>query len=161
LPAVAPVARLVGSGMLGGLVGLLAALASLPSRRAWRAWQQILAVGTHAHRFAWPGPRWPLPLPGTRRSVMGAVDLAALWHVPDGSLTSLVATRSVRALPTPAWAFLDAASAAEAERRVVLPPPRDVCELAQRRLGLARADRPDGTTSLIGPTIRDLRKGME
>jgi hypothetical protein len=161
LLAVAPVARLVGGGIVGGLTGLLAALATLPSRRAWRAWQQLLAVGTHAHRFAWPGPRWPLPLPGMRRSVMGAFDLAALWHVPDVSLAPLVATRSVRALPTPAWAFLDAAPAAEAERRVVLPPPRDVRELAQRRLGLAIADRPDGTTGLIGPTIRDLRKGME
>jgi hypothetical protein len=161
IPALTPFARLVGSAMLGGVTGFLLATVSLPSRRMWRAWQQLLAIGIHAHRFAWPGPHWPVPLPGTRRSVMGAFDLAALWHVPDVSLTSLVTTRSVRALPTPAWAFLDATTAAAAERGTVLPAPRDVQALAQRRLGLAAASRPDGTTGLIGPTIRDLRKGME
>jgi hypothetical protein len=161
LPDVPTVARVIGAGTLGALCGLLLALAQCPARRTWRDRQAIAAIAAHAHRFAWPGPTWTIPLPGKRRSVMGPFDLAALWHVPGATLDTLVTYRSVRYLPKPAAVFLPPDDARAAERRVVLPAPKHPLDLARRRIALALADRPDGTLSLIGPTVRDLRKGSE
>jgi hypothetical protein len=158
LPFLVRVAQL---GTLGALCGLLLGLAQLPARRICRDRQAIASIAAHAHRFAWPGPLWPIPLPGKRRSVMGPFDLAALWHVPDASLETLIAYRSVRYLPKPAEVFLPPADAAAAEQRVALPPPKHPLDLARRRIALALADRPDGTIGLIGPSVRDLRKGSE
>lgn len=45
--------------------------------------------------------------------------------------------------------------------RPVLPPPQSAQELGARRIALTQALRPDGTLGLIGPTVRDLRMGME
>jgi hypothetical protein len=92
---------------------------------------------------------------------MGVFDLAALWHVPDATLDTLIAYRAVRHLPAPGWAFLAETNAIAAEQRAVLPPPATPQELGTRRIGLAHAWRPDGSLGLIGPTIRDLRKGSE
>jgi hypothetical protein len=86
LPALAPEARTIVGGLLGALAITLPVLALRPSQRRQRARHAIAAVQAHAHRFVWPGPIWPLPLPGTRRSVLGTVELAALLHVPDASL---------------------------------------------------------------------------
>jgi hypothetical protein len=164
-PIVLPALPMAGRVLLGALLGALASgcavLASRPERAHERARQAIAQIRAHAHRFAWPGPSWPIPLPGKRRSVMGAFDLAALWHIPDASMDALVAYRGVRYLPKPRSVFLDDAEAEAAEQRQVLPPPRNPLELARRRIALAAADRPDGSVGLIGPTVRDLRKGSE
>jgi hypothetical protein len=92
---------------------------------------------------------------------MGPFDLAALWHIPDASLDTLMTYRGVRHLPKPGYVFLHPAEADAAQRRAVLPPPRHPLDLAGRRIALARTDRPDGTPGLVGPTVRDLRKGSE
>jgi hypothetical protein len=161
LPEVPAVARVIGAGALGALCGLLLALAQCPARRTWRDRQAIAAIAAHVHHFAWPGPTWPLPLPGKRRSVMGPFDLAALWHVPDATLDTLVAYRSVRYLPKPGAVFLSPDDGRAAEQYALLPAPKHPLDLARRRIALAVADRPDGTLGLIGPTVRDLRKGSE
>jgi hypothetical protein len=142
----------------GGGSGFLIPL-SVPLPRHQQRTLNLLRA--HAHRLAWPGPVWPLPLPGKRRSVMGVFDLAALWHVPDLSLKPLIAHRSLCHLPPPAWAFLNDDDAKRAERWELLPPPTSPQELGERRLALSYAERPDGSRALIGPTIRDLRTGME
>jgi hypothetical protein len=144
--------------LAGGGRGFLIPL-GVPLRT--RQQRTLKLLSAHAHRLAWPGPAWPLPLPGKRRSVMGVFDLAALWHVPDATLDTLVAYRAVRHLPTPGWLFLTGADAVAAEQRAVLPPPTTPLELGARRIGLAQAPRPDGSLGLIGPAIRDLRKGSE
>ncbi|NJO82546.1 MAG: hypothetical protein HC828_06765 [Blastochloris sp.] len=92
---------------LGGAVGGLSAWAWTPRRRAWRTWQQLQLLAAHAHRYAWPGRSWGLPVPGYQRSVLGAHTLAALFHQPDLTMHPYVTTRSLPPLPAPAWAFLD------------------------------------------------------
>jgi hypothetical protein len=149
--------RPIVGGILGALATSLFVLARRPSRRQERARQAIAAVRAHALRFVWPGPIWPLPLPGKRRSVLGAVELGALWHVPAAVLGQLVATRSVRHLPTPAYALLDP----DRDQAQSLPPPAGPVALGQRRLAISQARWPDGQLGLIGPTVRDLRQGME
>lgn len=150
---VPPTDRLAGGGR-GFVIPL-----GVPLRARQRRSLELLCA--HAHRLAWPGPVWPLPLPGKQRSVMGVFDLAALWHVPDASLDTLIAYRTVRHLPAPGWLFLSPVDATAAERRAMLPSPANPRDLGQRRISLAYAPRPDGSLGLIGPTIRDLRKGSE
>lgn len=93
--------------VLGGAVGGLGALAWTPRRRAWRTWQYLHLLAAHAHRYAWPGRCWGLPVPGYQRSVLGAHTLAALFHQPDLTMQPYVTTRSLPPLLAPAWAFLD------------------------------------------------------
>ncbi|HEY3228181.1 MAG TPA: hypothetical protein VGJ87_03115, partial [Roseiflexaceae bacterium] len=160
-PPFSQLTRACIGGALGAVCGGCLARYHSRDRVQWRARQAISRIAAHAHRFAWPGPVWPIPLPGKRRGVMGAFDLAALWHIPDAGLDTLMTYRGVRYLPKPRAVFLEAADADAAERRAVLPPPRNPLDLARRRIALAYADRPDGTTGLIGPAVRDLRKGSE
>lgn len=151
----------VGAALLGSASGVLAAALGGVGPAARQARARAL-VQAHAPRAWWPGVRLPmLPLPGTHPATLSALDLAALWHPPSGTLESLLALRPVRYLPPPQHVFLTPEEAAAAMQGTVLPPPTDPHDLGQRRLALALADHPDGHAGLVGPTLRDLRTGIE
>ena len=162
----------VGSGgpaALAAAAALLIGGAALTLARAGGGWSRaarrrlaLQDLTAHAPRPVWPGLPWPLlPLPGKRRSLLSAIDLAALWHPPNAALEPLIALRPVRYLPPPARVFLPPDEAAAALAGRLAPPPTDPRDLGRRRLALAHADHPDGADGLVGPTLRDLRKGME
>jgi|GEM_PF-2153339 len=139
----------------------------LPPQQGW----QIQALGrqgpprmvlAHAHRAVWPGARFmPLPAPGKQRTMLGAYELAGLWHPPSLEFEDIFAWKGSKYLPPPAAAFLSEDEQREAEQGRVLPAPKTAQELNGRRLGVSRADRPDGTAGMIGPTVGDLRMGMD
>ncbi len=148
--------------VLGALAGLLLALVCSPRRRAARGRDRLATLQAHAHQPVWPGYRWTLfPAPGKVRTILGPYELAALWHPPSLELESQFAWRSSKYLPAPMSAFLSPTEAADSEARHVRPRPATPQELGAARLGIAYAQQHDGSLTLIGPTVRDLRQGWD
>jgi hypothetical protein len=159
---VLPPAIVSGSvgALLGWGAGRLLADALLPVRRRRRMQQRMRLIAAHAHRPRWCGWGWPIA-PHRMRSWVSAYDLATLWHPPEATLSVLIAFRSTPSLPRPEDAFLSPEEAHAALTGAALPPPTTPADLGRRRIGLALAERPDGGVHLIGPSVFDLRKGME
>lgn len=145
----------------GALLGAVLGTGAVRQQRQWPQ-QQRARLRAHAHRYAWVGG-WTYGglVPGTKRSVMSVGDLASLWHPPSAELHGLVAARTIPHLPTPAWAVLPEADAAAALAGTVPVPPRNPLQLRERRLALAWGYDYTGRRRLIGPTVFDLRKGLE
>ncbi|HEX9371709.1 MAG TPA: ATP-binding protein, partial [Roseiflexaceae bacterium] len=95
------------------------------------------AVHTRAPRFA-PPPELLLPLrPWRAPDILTSIEIAGLWHAPSSALGSLI-----RWLPC----------------TIIAPPPHAYIPSGRTdRIMVGMARRADGTTSPIGPTLRDLR----
>lgn len=148
--------------LLSAFAGMLGVLASTPRYQAARQRGRLATLRAHAHHSIWPGYRWTwFPAPGKRRTILGPYELAALWHPPSLELEAQFAWRSSKYLPAPVSAMLSPAEVADAESRRVCTRPGTARELGSCRLAVAYAQQRDGSLSLIGPTLRDLRQGWD
>jgi hypothetical protein len=96
-------------------------------------------------RCIWPLPALLLPAAlGRPPAVLGAGELAGLWHAPGQALAGLVRWLPCRHLPAPAQAFIADLCSSQAS--------------APERLTLGHALRSDGSWRPVGPTLRDLRQ---
>ncbi|HEU5087927.1 MAG TPA: ATP-binding protein, partial [Roseiflexaceae bacterium] len=103
----------------------------------------MLARHLRHGRAAPPLPPLILPCAAWRPpALLGAQELAGLWHLPTPSLAGLVAWLPNRHLPAPTHAFV-----AQAGQPVASP-----------QLTFGHAVRADGTQAAVGPTLRDLRQ---
>ncbi len=84
-------------------------------------------------------PRLLLPCPCWRpAAILGTAELGGLWHLPSTDLGTLIRWLSCQYLPAPAHAYI----------------PDDATD----RVIVGYAQRGDGSTAPVGPSLTDLRK---